>query len=324
MGKASQYIEALIILSATFLGCSENSTSPIFEPYPTDIQGRVNAASIGDTVFIAPGRYTQLHEYTDILGDKVLVFCVVKAGIVVRGLTGDPSDVVVDAGGIGRGFWFQEVGSSTGLAAVTVCNSLGGIAGYEASPWIHNCVIENNGDVEDNPSSAGMGMWFDHSNPQISDCIFQNNEAAIGGGAAFGNNSNVHLERCKFIANRARDSGGGLAIFEDSWATIVDCTFLNNSAFESGGGIICFGDSIKIFGGTVSGNTSIVGSGGGIALLSRGGGECYGYLEEVNFSLNYFIDGYAEDNFGMIRVVCCSTNPAKWEGTVSFEFDGCE
>lgn len=314
---------ALLLLGVLVASCSEDPVSPNSEIVGNDIQSRVNAASVGDTVLIDPGVYTNLHEYTDFIGRKIQVFCVVKSGVVVRGATGDPSDVVIDAGRVGNGFWFHEVGDSTGLSAVTVRNALWAISGYDASPWIDNCVVENNGDVENYPASSGAGMYFDRSNSIITNCVFRNNESASGGGAAFSTSSNVHLERCVFTENRSTGSGGGIVIANSSRATVVDCTFIGNSAADHGGGIFCWCDSIHVIGGTISGNTAGT-LGGGISISSANLG---GQLEGVRIISNIAPEG-AEGNVGPyvgpVTAVCCETNVEKWKGSVLFENDGCE
>lgn len=314
---------ALLLCGFLVVGCSDDSTSPRDEYVGNDIQRRVNAASAGDTVVLDPGVYTDLYEYTDFLGREIQVFCVMKPGVVVRGATGDPADVVIDAGGVGRGFWFHDLGDSTGLAAVTVRNALWGISGYDASPWIDNCVLEENGDVENVPASSGTGMYFDRSNSRITSCVFRDNESVSGGGAAFSVSSNVRLELCEFIGNRSTGSGGGLVIANDSRATIVDCTFTGNVAADQGGGIYCYSDSFHIAGGTISGNTAGT-RGGGVAVGSVILGGIFEGSEIVSNSAPEGSQGYVGPYSGSVKAVCCETNIAEWAGSVLFENDGCE
>ena len=314
---------ALILHSFILLGCSNGPASPGGGIVGNDIQSRVDAASIGDTILIAPGIYTELHDYTDFIGREIQVFCVVKFGIVVRGATGDPSDVIIDAGGVGRGFWFHEVGDSTGLAGITVRNASWAISGYDASPWIDNCVVEYNGDVENYPASSGAGMYFDRSNSRITNCVFRGNESAAGGGATFSINSNVRLERCVFIGNRATYSGGGLNIANDSRATVVDCEFKGNSAVEQGGGIHCYCDSIHVVGGTISSNTAGT-RGGGISVGSVILGGLFEGVEIYSNTSPEGAQGYVMPYAGTVSVVCCDTNIEEWAGNATFNNDGCE
>ncbi|MBA4388645.1 MAG: hypothetical protein C0404_11740 [Verrucomicrobia bacterium] len=322
MRDIGSFVIASLISSIILAGCSNDPASPNGGIAGNDIQSRVNAASIGDTVLIAPGIYTELHDYTDFIGREIQVFCVVKSGVVVRGATGNPSDVVIDAGGVGRGFWFFEVGDSTGLSGVTVRNALWAVSGYDASPWIDHCVVEYNGDVEHYPASSGTGMYFDRSNSRITDCVFRGNESASGGGATFSISSNVHLERCMFIGNRATH-GGGLCIANDSRATVIDCEFIGNSAVEHGGGIYCHGDSFHVVGGTISNNTAGT-RGGGISVWSTILGGVFEGVEINSNTAPEGAQGYVWLYAGPVNVVCCETNIAEWAGSVSFNNDGCE
>ncbi len=312
----------IALISILVVGCSDDPADVDPENEPGTIQERVNAASAGDTIFLEAGTYSDLHELTVFEGYTIQVFCEMKPGVVVRGRTGNPEDVIIDPGGLGRGFWFRDTGNCTGLADLTVRNASWAVMGIDASPWITNCIFENNGNVEENPASSGAGMYFDRSSSVITDCIFQNNEASSGGGATFSQSSVVRLDSCIFRGNHCTGSGGGLVVGNNSSATLNDCTFVDNTAGEDGAGIFSHGDSLVMFGGSMSGNTA--GSrGGGFGIRSTGSGAVLNNVTIVDNVASEGSDGYVWMYSGSVNLVCCETNPENWVGDVTFNNEDC-
>lgn len=300
--------------------CSDDPTSP--EVRPPTIQDKVDSAAPGDTILLEPGTYSDFHEYTDFIGRTVSVAVVLKDGVVLRGATGDPADVVLDMQGVAKGIWLHEAGASTGIADLTIRNATWAITGYDASPWVTNCVFENNGTTDEKVSAAGTGIYFDKSSSVISDCIFRNNEARSGAGAAFGSWSDVRLERCQFTNNVAVSSGGGLRIGGESGATLIECTFTGNSAGDRGGGIFAHGPKIHMVGGSITGNSA--GHYGGGCEVSSGATDAL--FEDVTISDNTALEG-PQGRVGQwdtdVVLKCCDTDPAGWAGSVTFDDEGC-
>jgi predicted outer membrane repeat protein len=264
-----------------------------------------------------------MHEYTDFIGRTFLVACVMKDGVVLRGMTGNPEDVVIDAQGKGWGFWFHDIGSSTGLEALTVRHADWAVAGYGASPWFKACIFEDNGDLERHPSMAGAGMYFDHSESRITNCIFRNNTASSGAGAAFSQTSNVRMEGCLFVGNHATTSGGGFVLGHATRAVLVDTDVIDNTAGERGGGIYCgSADSLGVRGGSITGNTAGV-QGGGVGLaFVRLGARLQGVtvLDNVAPSAP---QGFVWDYSGTVEFVCGLTTPSGWVGLITFAEEDC-
>lgn len=319
----------LVAAALACSGCSDDPTTPapgqvlrVPEQYE-NIQLAITAARAGDTVEIAPGVYTDLFEYTDFLDRTYLVAGVLKNGVAVRGATGHPADVIVDAQGEGWGFWCFEVDSTASLSGFTVRNALWGISGYDASPTIDKCVVENNGIAENNDFSAGTGMYFDKCTSLITDCVFRGNQARGGAGATFSVSSNVRLEGCLFTENTSTGSGGGLVVGNHSQATMVDCLVTDNTAGEAGGGIYCHGDAMTMIGGAITGNTAGL-EGGGVGI----NGALLGIqLEGVLVTENIAPQG-PQGNVGQysgeVVLVCCETDSEGWAGPVIVDNDGCE
>jgi len=114
-------------------------------------------------------------------------------------------------------------------------------------------------EFSDNCASYGGGIetggWDLHL--VMEDCVFEENEAHLGGGAIIGRGSIV--SGCVFDRNTS-SSAGGAEIF--SGCVVTDCRFVNNYATSGrSGGVECFGPSV-FESCTISGNTAGRGSGG--------------------------------------------------------------
>jgi hypothetical protein len=86
------------------------------------------------------------------------------------------------------------------------------------------------------PDDAGGGMLNVSSSPTVSNCIFENNTAFIGGGMMSDEDSNPIVTNCTFSSNTA-DYGGGMFNYFSS-PTVTDCTFSLNFAWVNGGGML--------------------------------------------------------------------------------------
>ncbi len=327
MRLRSTAVSLLVAILILTLGCSDDPTSPgvqntLLVPwgYPT-IQSALDAAAAGDTILLAAGTYTDRQEYTTFYGRTFEAAGILVPGVVIRGATGDPSDVIIDGQGVGWGLWGYQVGDSTGIADLTVRNTLWGISGYEASPWIENCILEDNGNVQEEGHSAGTGMYFDRSLSTITGCIFRNNQARSGAGATFSTSSDVRLVECQFRENTATSSGGGLSVGNNSQATLIDCMIIGNSSDDVGGGIHCHGDSLVVRGGSITGNTAL-NEGGGLMVRSI----AQAWIEDVNIQDNEAPTGAegSADHAGAIYLVCCGPGIYEWTGNVIIDNEDCE
>ena len=185
------------------------------------IQEGINAAVNGDTVVVADGIYT---------GDGNRDIDVNGLAITVRST--NPNDFgVIDAtvidcqgspipGQTHTGFLFDsDEDSNTVLEGLTITggvalNFSGGIACFDSSPTIRNCIIRGN------VGYPGGGISCFSSSPTVTNCIIKN--------------------------NNSWGDGGGLGCFDGSDPQITNCTITGNSAFALGDGIYCFDSSPTI------------------------------------------------------------------------------
>lgn len=89
-------------------------------------------------------------------------------------------------------------------------------------------------------NTAGWGGGIrnqNDSNPEVSECVFIENETTANGGAILNyNRCSPLIERCVFYDNRGRD-GGAIANGASSNATIRSCAIMRNVAGNYGGGV---------------------------------------------------------------------------------------
>lgn len=94
----------------------------------------------------------------------------------------------------------------------------------------------------------GGGLLNVNASPTISNCIFRNNRAQLGGGVSIEENSSPHFINCTFRNNRGDFKAGGIYNIASNGATcspiFTNCTiFSNSNAFPGGGGAM-FNDGI--------------------------------------------------------------------------------
>jgi predicted outer membrane repeat protein len=102
---------------------------------------------------------------------------------------------------------------------------------------------------------TGIGV-LTINNGIVRDCIFENNNASIGGVIY---NSNIVFENCVFVNNSASDSGG--AIYGNGVSmSIYNCIFENNTATNIGGAIFFSGGSLIISNSNFTNNYATIGA----------------------------------------------------------------
>ncbi len=244
--------------------CVDPGSGTVADPF-CRIQSALDAASDGSSavveIIVADGTYTGPSNFDLDFGGKVLT---------LRSENG-PVNCIVDAGGVGRGFYFHN---AEGLASVLdgftirggVADVGGGIYFQGAAPLIKNCIITNN------QAANGGGIRIDQgANPTIRNCVIANNDADNGGGLSC-DVSSATVEDCTFNANHATGAAsgqGGGAWLNNCDATLTSCTFDGNTALAgvgglgSGGGIYIQAAGPLIQGCTFTSNQAGAAGGGG-------------------------------------------------------------
>lgn len=215
----------------------------------TNVQSAVDAASAGDSIFVAAGTYLPSRPH---LGDtgRHNTFYINKTIQLYGGFSGKPgteggfsehnvvSNLTILSGDLGlltvdsdnafHVVYFDHVSDTAKIDGFTIShgNGVGGV-GFET----YGAGIYNNGD-------GGR------SNPTISNCIIRDNRAQEAGGgmtnqAENGGTASPVLINCSFISNLA-SGGGGINNYADtegeSSPVFIGCKFMGNSGPTAGGG----------------------------------------------------------------------------------------
>ena len=112
------------------------------------------------------------------------------------------------------------------------------LSGSITNVSITNCTFQNN-NAAHGGAVAVNGSTVDVS---ITNCTFQNNSATYGGAVWLdGSTLNVHILDCIFQNNGNASNGGAVWLSGSTGnVSITNCTFLNNEAYVNGGGMWFF------------------------------------------------------------------------------------
>ena len=200
--------------------------------HPT-IQEAIDAAAAGDTVLVAPGRYTP--------ADPEGISFHGKA-IAVLGRDGAQT-TVVDAGGAGRGFRFDSgEGAGALLSGFTItggpADDCGGVLCLGSSPTLRRLWIAGN--VVEGDSHVGGGLRLESSAPTVDSCRIAGNRT-LGddghGGGIYARDSCGLFRDCAITGNLATSPGahGGGLFLSRSSPTFERCVIDSNQAYSGGG-----------------------------------------------------------------------------------------
>ncbi len=192
---------------------------------PTIAAG-LDSAQAGDTVLIACGTY---HEYN----------LRMKEGVTVRGQTGEPECVTIDAELRGRVFSCQGLTQESIIEGLTLANGRasgfwhtdgGGMLCRQSDGLrVRRCRFTGNSAAED-----GGALHCASSAASFSECAFDGNRAASWGGAIYCSASAPNLSLCLISGNEA-DFGGGIAGTDAIQLVVNACTLAENTASRGGG-----------------------------------------------------------------------------------------
>lgn len=222
---------------------------------PTIQQG-LDAASVGDTVLVAPGTYTgPLNRDIDFDGGSV----------TLRGEAG-AGGTVIDCQGLGRGFYFysgedttaivegftiQNAAADTGAGVMcrngsspkflhcTFLNNTATVRGGAAcskasSPIFWFCEFNGNSAAVADGSYGGAMACLSNSDPAFRGCAFTSNAGGGYGGAVYGSDSSPRFSNCSFTDGIAAWGGGGAFLVACPSAAFTDCVFTGNSGSQGG------------------------------------------------------------------------------------------
>ena len=165
----------------------------------TTIQAAIDAAQIGDIVVIADGTYT---------GEGNIDLHFNGKAITVKSENG-PENCIIDCDNKSRGFTFTSGETEDSiLSGITIKN------GYEPE----------NGAMY---AREGGAIYCSKSSPFISNCIFENNKSDRYGGGLFLNECYSKIFNCVFYGNSSYEERGAMFIMS-SEPVINNCTFINN------------------------------------------------------------------------------------------------
>lgn len=213
--------DACDILTGTSLDANSNGVpdeceSTLFVPgqYPS-LRAAVEAASNGDTIFVAPGTYAGADNRNIDIVDRTLQ-------IVAEGC---PDDTIIDLEGLGRAFFVGSAAqaNATRIEGFTIRNGDadlapnwsaegGAIYCWGADLRLEKCVLRDN-----RASGAGGALLIRNdagdgfANVQVVSCLFHDNEASVGGAAYVRHEVHPNFINCTFSLNAATLAGGAVA-----------------------------------------------------------------------------------------------------------------
>jgi predicted outer membrane repeat protein len=212
------------------------------------IQAGIDSAAAGDTVLVAGGTYQES-------------WITLKDAVVLRGETGEPGGVIVDAQQQGLVFYAEHTGNGALIEGFTIEGGLlaiasGGLYCEGIALTLRDCAFKDNAA----PSGGGGGLGGDHVSLILERCTFLGNAADVGGGVYL-TNSTLQLRDCDFITNTATRLGGGLAC-HDVDSEPCGCQFVGNSCQGAGGGVYwTYSDDVLFSDVTFRSNTAQAGGG---------------------------------------------------------------
>lgn len=141
------------------------------EQAPT-IQAAVDSSVSGDVVVIASGVYD---DCTHLNGNNVAHIAILKSGVSLRGTTGNPADVILDAGRLGRCLELRNASGDISIEGLTLRRGLasapfgsgGGVFVYSSEPVFRQCVFDSC-----HAEFAGGGIAASHGAVTVEDCVF--------------------------------------------------------------------------------------------------------------------------------------------------------
>lgn len=221
----------------------------------TNIQDAVDAAAVGDTVWVTNGIYNvggvAGYPSGSMLTNRVAIY----KPIAVRAVSTNPADTIIMGGGLLGDLAVRGVYMSAGTCLI----------GFTVT----NCTTRTMGDYL--RECSGAGVWAEGNDVTLSNCTVAGNSAHGQAGGVYG----ARLYDCDLTGNTSGGDGGGayrselvnsklvgnVANGEGGGAlqsALSNCIVSGNIAAEEGGGV----GECSLDGCTLSGNASAQNGGG--------------------------------------------------------------
>ena len=165
------------------------------------IQAAVDSAISGDVVVLGPGTYT---DCTNLNSNNVAHIAILRNGIDIRGETGNPDHVILDAGWQGRVLEMRGFADTTRVTGVTFRRG-------KAS----------------NPFGSGGGAFAYDAKPYFKDCVFDSCSAEFAGGGINVLAGELTVENCVFVDCSTDNIGAGIRT-STTPLTITSTTFFRS------------------------------------------------------------------------------------------------
>jgi len=196
----------------------------------TTIQGAVDAASDGATIYVGAGSYASTN------GTSVVDF-----GGKTISLIGEGSGVTfMDGENLNGMVYVMEGNESVEITGFTIenCRTLGNggaISVTGGTLSITDCIFTSN-DATGDDSNGGAVSVSGGATAILDDCAFYSNTAVLDGGGIFvvDADSSIILNWAQFRACSAGASGGAIFASENTNCTIDLCLFRENQAASGG------------------------------------------------------------------------------------------